>query len=454
MNTNKANHVDWRADLEASRDLDDSERTGFDIVLNWFELWRIGKNLPVERGSAIRFWKEQVTSKPREVWQLNQWTEAFRWFMNWLAICERENGNPETLGERVRAAVHSFGARRGWVKSTRDSYGSYAGRFADWAGSEKDAMNPEKAREWLSSLITEDNLAYATQRIALNSLAFFYKDICGMEEVDLRVKLKKTPKRIPVVLNFTEVSALLESLPVTCRLAAELQYGSGLRISELMRLRIKDIDLEKRQVTVRGGKGDKDRVTVLPESVRVQLLSLMEKLRIQFERDREKGVPGVSLPGALIRKMPKAGERWAWQWLFPAARLSPDPDSGIIRRHHILTKSYGNAILLAAEKAGIEKRVTSHALRHSFATHLLEAGVDIRTLQELPGHAKLETTQIYLHVVKDLSHAGVTSPLDGLLNQMAGDRATKGQASPACEASDPKPGHKKSRWPKPPAFKI
>lgn len=226
-------------------------------------------------------------------------------------------------------------------------------------------MDENKAREWLGLLITEEKVAFSTQKSALNGLAFFFRDVCGREKVDLRVTMRETPKRIPVVLNLKEVSALLNELPPTCRLAAELQYGCGLRISELVRLRIKDIDLDRRQIVVRGGKGDKDRVTVLPDSVRRSLHVWKAKLREQFESDRATNVPGVALPGALARKMPQAGTRWEWQWVFPARDLSPDPETGIVRRHHILDRSYGRAITRAARKAGIEKRVTSHALRHS-----------------------------------------------------------------------------------------
>lgn len=414
MNTEKVNKFDWRADLESSRDLSDCEKRGFEMVLVWFEGWRVSKQLPTGRDAAARFWKEQVKSKEREAWQLDQWAIAFRWFLNWLAICERSGGDPSTLEERVRLAVDRAGARRGLARRTRESYSAWAGRFARWAGDEQAVMDTKKAREWLSLLVTKDEVAFSTQKSALNGLAFFYRDVCSREEVDLRVTMRRTPKRIPVVLNLNEVAAMLAQLPPTCRLAGELQYGCGLRISELVRLRIKDIDLNRRQIVIRCGKGGKDRVTVLPDSVREPLLLWKARLREQFERDQADDVAGVALPGALARKMPQAGTRWEWQWLFPAGELSTDPDSGIVRRHHILARSYGRAVTKAARKAGIEKRVTSHALRHSFATHLLEKGVDVRTLQELLGHADVSTTQIYLHVAENLSHSGVKSPLDQL----------------------------------------
>jgi len=244
--------------------------------------------------------------------------------------------------------------------------------------------------------------------------------VCGREEVDLQVKLRKTAKRMPVVLSMGEIAAILGKLPPDCRLAAELQYGAGLRLSELLGLRIKDVDVERRQVTVRAGKGDRDRVTVLPLSVAGQLGEWKKRLREMHDADRAAGAPGVALPAALARKMPKAGERWEWFWMFPGENLSVDPDSGIRRRHHLHPETYARALRRAVSEAGIEKRVKSHDLRHSFATHLLERGTDIRTLQELLGHADVRTTQIYTHVATNLSACGVMSPLDGMGGQAGG----------------------------------
>lgn len=214
------------------------------------------------------------------------------------------------------------------------------------------------------------------------------------------------------MLSAREVLAILDKLTPEYRLVAEMQYGAGLRISEVVRLRIKDVDRERGQVTVRSGKGDRDRVTILPQRVRHGLEERWPRLRERHEQDRTAGLPGVAMPAGLDRKMPRAGERWEWFWIFPAERVSTDPLSGITRRHHVHEDSYAEAVKEAARAAGVEKRVTTHALRHSFATHLLEAGTDLRTIQELLGHQDVKTTEIYTHVAMGVNGCGVSSPLD------------------------------------------
>ena len=243
-------------------------------------------------------------------------------------------------------------------------------------------------------------LHFSTQKQALNALVFFFKRVCGREKVDLQVEFRRTEKKPPVVLDFDEIAAILKNLPPTCRLAAELQYGSGVRLKELMNLRIKDVDIKRGQVAVRTAKGDKDRITTLPNIVGEKLVAWKKEIKVIHEGDRLAGTPGVALPGALERKWPRAGEKWPWFWIFPAPALSADPDSGVIRRHHLHKGTYGDALRKAAEVAGIEKRFTSHVLRHSFATHLLEGGTDIRTIQKLLGHADISTTMIYTHVAR------------------------------------------------------
>ena len=197
-------------------------------------------------------------------------------------------------------------------------------------------------------------------------------------------------------------------------LAARLQYGAGLRLSELVRLRVQDVDVGRGMLTVRKGKGDKDRVTVLPKSLLGEIAKQIEGAREVWQADRDAGLAGVHIPGALARKFRRAAETFEWFWLFPAKQTSIDPETRTRRRHHLLGPVYNEAIKRAAKAAGIEKRVTSHALRHSFATHLLENGTDLRTIQDLLGHEDISTTEIYLHVAMGANGLGVVSPLDRL----------------------------------------
>ena len=407
--------VDWRSDLEASRDLSVPEKKSFAVLLGWFEKWRVSAGLEAGVEAGRVFWRAQVLAKDRQDWQLDQWAEAMRWFLGWLEMARREGGEVRSLAERVRIAVDGAGARRGLALRTRRTYGGWVARFAGWAGTAKAVMDEGKARDWLSTLVTERRVSFATQKQALNALAFFYKDVCGREAPELGVELRRTERRVPSVLTVGEMAELLRNLPENCRLAAELQYGAGLRLAEVVSLRVKDVDTGRGQVVVRGGKGDKDRVTVLPAKLVERIAEQKRENRKLHDGDREAGLPGVALGGALERKFPRAGERWEWFWLFPAKGISTDPDSGVRRRHHLHPKVYSEHVKTAAAAAGIEKRVTTHVLRHSFATHLLESGTDIRTLQELLGHADVKTTEIYTHVAQGVGRTGVRSPLDALV---------------------------------------
>ncbi|MBP7009732.1 MAG: integron integrase, partial [Kiritimatiellae bacterium] len=258
----------------------------------------------------------------------------------------------------------------------------------------------------------EKNVAASTQRQALNALVFFFREVLGREPGDLTgFQASRRPPRIPTVLTSAECLRLFDQLAGTTKLMAQLMYGAGLRLMELLRLRIMDVDLERGIVTVRSGKGGKDRVTVLPESLKGPLAQHLERLRKLFDEDRAEGAAGTWLPPPVEHKIRNAGKTWPWQWLFPSRQMAIDPRSGIRRRHHVQDSAFQTAIRRGAEGAKIAKRVTPHTLRHSFATHLLQAGHDIRTVQELLGHAAVETTMIYTHV---LNKPGVTvrSPMD------------------------------------------
>jgi integron integrase len=407
----------WRSDLANFRGLSELERTGFLLVLEWFENFRMRHDLVAGRAAAKAFWRVEVLREggSREEWQLQQWQMAVRWYLNWLDACAEVGADPRSLAERLRTAVHSAGSRRGLARRTKQCYGGWAARYAVFAGDEREVMRVETASRFLTAVVEDEDCAYATQKQALNALAFFFKQVCGVEEPVFRVKLRKTGARIPVVLTKEEtqrVFAKLESAATGHALPARLQYGAGLRLTELVRLRIKDIDLARETITVRGGKGDKDRVTVLPACLREAVAEQVAEARRWWCRDREAGLAGVWLPGALARKFGRAAESFEWFWLFPARQIALDPESGIWRRHHLHGKVYNAAVKSAAAVAGIEKLVTSHAFRHSFATHLLEGGIDLRTIQELLGHGDITTTEIYLHVATGANGLGVVSPLD------------------------------------------
>jgi integron integrase len=407
----------WRKDLSEFRGLTDRERAGFLLLLEWFENWRLRYELPAGREAAARFWKEEVRKeeRPREQWQLTQWGHAMQWYLKWLEACTVAGGDHRSLPERVRAAVHSACCRRGLAMRTKQCYGAWAARYAAFAGRDNEVMEVETATRFLTSVVLDEDCAYATQKQALNALAFFFKHVLGVEDPVFGVKLRETGARMPVVLSRPETKQVLDGMEAQDKrygLAARVQYGAGLRLSEVVRLRVKDVDLERGTLTVRGGKGDKDRMTVLPKSLLPAIGEQIEEARRLWEKDRADGRAGVYLPGALARKFSQAAESFAWFWLFPAKQVSRDPESGLVRRHHLLGKVYNEAIKRAAEAAGIQKHVTSHALRHSFATHLLESGTDLRKIQELLGHEDITTTEIYLHVSMGVHGMGVTSPLD------------------------------------------
>ncbi len=277
-------------------------------------------------------------------------------------------------------------------------------------------LDSTHVRNFLSHLAVDKKFSRSTQNQAFNALLFFFRHVLEKDIEDLNdVVRSKSRRNIPVVLTKSEVLRLFDHMDGVYRLMAKIMYGGGLRLTECLNLRIKDVGLEKGTITIFGGKGDKDRQTVLPQSLRDDLKKHIDKVRLIFENDRKNNVPGVELPFALERKYPNAGKEWIWQWLFPASSLSTDPKTGIIRRWHIYPSTLQKHLKRAAVKAGISKRVTTHTLRHSFATHLVEDGSDIRTVQELLGHSSLKTTMIYTHVAK-INSLGVRSPLDSLQN--------------------------------------
>jgi len=273
-------------------------------------------------------------------------------------------------------------------------------------------MGQREIEAFLTYLAVEGNVAASTQNQALNAIVFLYKTVLNMPfDFPLQSVRAKRPKRLPTVLSKKEALLILSCMTGTNQLMAKLLYGSGLRVSECVRLRVKDLDFTLRQLIIRDGKGGKDRVTVLPQSLIPVLELHLLRIKRLHEEDLTNGFGSVYLPHALERKYPHANREWIWQYIFPSLRFSVDPRSGLLRRHHINTSTLQKAVRSAARMAEVNKRVTCHTFRHSFATHLLENGYDIRTVQELLGHKNVKTTMIYTHVL-NRGGLAVRSPLD------------------------------------------
>lgn len=411
---------------------------------------------PVSVASARQFVAHAVNENRVSQPAVSEWKEALNWFFR-----EARQYRPATSHEIPPLARTDLG-KTDWERRlirqlrsnhyqwrTEQAYRGWANRFARWlerkdfggrpstATATAPAANPDSAggcfdrlstgsapskgpeqateediRSFLSELATEHRASASTQKQALNALVFLLRDVYEKQLGDFSgFERARKFRRMPVVLSRSECKALFDALEGTLGLMAELMYGSGVRLAELLSLRVKDLDLEREQVVVRAGKGGKDRVTVLPRTLVERLRAHRERLRKQYEEDRAQNLPGVWLPEALERKYPKAGESWEWQWFFPSRQLMNDPRSGIRRRHHVLDATFQHAIRQAAIKARLHKRVTPHALRHSFATHSLEDGADIRTVQDALGHVDVATTQIYTHVMRKPG-LGFRSPLD------------------------------------------
>jgi integron integrase len=273
-------------------------------------------------------------------------------------------------------------------------------------------MGEPEINAFLTHLAVVDKVSASTQTQALSALLFLYRNVLGRQVGDLGdlVRARK-PQRIPVVMTRDEVRAVLDRLDRERRLAAALMYGSGLRVSECLRLRVLDLDFERSEIRVRDGKGGKDRVTMLPESLKEPLMQHLKRVRVTHEEDLADGWGGVPLPAALDRKYPRAPFEWRWQWVFPQERRWKDTRTGRQGRHHMHQTILQRALKEAVRQAGVAKHVGCHTLRHSFATHLLESGYDIRTIQELLGHKSVSTTMIYTHVL-NRGGQGVRSPAD------------------------------------------
>ncbi|MGZ5445023.1 MAG: integron integrase [Thermoanaerobaculia bacterium] len=315
------------------------------------------------------------------------------------------------LLDRMRALLRT----RHYSIRTEDAYVQWARRYILFHGKKHpSAMGAGEINAFLSHLAVERDVSASTQMQALCAILFLYRDVL-VEEVPWLSELERVPRkqRTPLVLTHAEVKRLLGAMAGTPHLVARLLYGTGMRLLECLRLRVKDLDFETGEVVIRSGKGNKDRTTMLPRVLSVALRHHLEGVRSLHDRDVASGFGRVWLPDALEVKYANAAGTWGWQWVFPAAQRSIDPRSGIERRHHLSEQMIQRAVHEAVRKTGIAKPATPHTLRHSFATHLLASGHDIRTVQELLGHTDVKTTMIYTHVL-GLGASGVRSPLDAL----------------------------------------
>lgn len=375
----------------------------------------LSQNLRIER-----FLNHLKRQKNIADWQYKQAENAVRLYISYggtsnLTVNSSSGRNiytnPKLVIQKARQAMRL----KHYSYKTESTYLGWIRRFYAYIRKKDVSRHPLKSndvRDYLSYLAIKRRVSSSTQNQAFNALLFLFREVLMVELGDLSktVRAKRGPK-LPVVLTVEEVKALFKQMSGKNLLAMQLLYGAGLRLMELARLRVKDIDFGSDLIFVRAGKGDKDRSTILPGCIKEQLQLHIEEIRTLHQKDLAAGYGEVYLPDGLERKYPNAGKEWKWQYVFPSAKLSADPRSGKIRRHHIGERSVQNAVRMATKKAEIIKQATVHTLRHSFATHLLMNGVNIREVQELLGHKNIETTMVYMHVLRDMSNIP-KSPLD------------------------------------------
>ena len=326
-----------------------------------------------------------------------------------------ESGTPSLRSVRLLDQLRERLRYRHYSLSTERSYAYWVRSYIRFHGLRHPReMGGREVEAFLSHVANQRGASASTHKQALSALLFLYRHVLDVELPWMQdIGRPQTPARLPTVLSREEVERLLAAMPGVPGLVSRLLYGTGMRKMECLRLRVKDLDFDRGLIVVREGKGNKDRITMLPQVLAPPLRSQLAYARSLWAADRAAGRPGLELPGALVRKYPRAGESWGWFWVFPSEHESADPRSAVRRRHHLFEQSIQRAIKRGAVTAQIAKPVGAHTLRHSFATHLLERGQDIRTIQELLGHAHVDTTMIYTHVL-NRGAGGVLSPLDSL----------------------------------------
>jgi len=385
------------------------------------------KNLKAVKYNNIKEFLDKLESEGKEDRQIRQAYKAVKVFLeDFMCLLidfteDSENGStckpvkkPKTWKDAFSKFINETRFQH-LAYSTEKTYRSWIKRFIEFCNNAPpEEIQSSHVKKFLVHLAVEKEVSASTQNQAFNALLYLFRNVLEKEfDVGDNVVRAKKSDRIPVVFSRKEIKKLFRHFPEGYLLHAKLIYACGLRITECIRLRVKDIDFENRSLTVRFGKGNKDRVIPLPEMLYPELKSHLEKVKRVHETDLRAGSGSVYMPSALAKKFPNASKEWAWQYVFPSKNLSLDPRAKIIRRHHITSRALQKAMGKALKKSGIPKKATIHTLRHSFATHLLQDGYDIRTVQELLGHKDVRTTMIYLHVLRSLE-GKVISPLEKL----------------------------------------
>jgi len=385
------------------------------------------KNLKAVKYDNIKAFLDKLESDGKEDWQTRQAYRSIKFFLEdfmRLTIDFSENPENESSGKPVKNPATWKDAFSKFINeirfqhlaySTEKTYRSWIRRFVVFCNNAPPiTIQSSHVKKFLVHLAVEGNVSSSTQNQAFNALLFLFRYVLEKEfDVSDNVIRAKKSGRIPIVFSRKEIKKLFKHYPEQYLLHVKLIYGCGLRITECIRLRVKDLDFENKSLIVRSGKGNKDRVTTLPETLYQQLKNHLQEVKKIHKLDLAAGNGSVYMPMALAKKFPNASKEWAWQYVFPSKNLSLDPREKIVRRHHITSRALQNSMSKALKKSGIPKKATIHTLRHSFATHLLQDGYDIRTVQEQLGHKNVQTTMIYLHVLKNLE-GKVISPLEKL----------------------------------------
>ena len=354
--------------------------------------------------------------KSVETWQVEQALSAIKYYLHWRrrdmkALEQRNNPSNDQRAEYLEEAVRIM-RLQGKAFKTEKTYLQHIKAFMTFHN--KQQFCDTDIVDYVSHVVVEKGVSKSTQNIVLNALVFFFRYVLEQEVGDLGQSLRAVKKDyIPVFFTRKEFDSIYENLDGTAQMMAEVIYGGGLRHSEAYRLRIQDVDFSRNQLRIIAAKGDKDRLTLLSDYTAERLKIYFKEIKKLYEEDRKNGLAGVYMPDQLAIKYPSGGKEWQWFWVFPSKNISVDPRAGVERRHHIEKNFLNKALKAAMKRAGIEKRANVHSLRHSFATHLLERGQDIRTVQGLLGHNDVKTTEIYTHTLK-INKSNVRSPMDDL----------------------------------------